>query len=296
MGTNKNKRSVVSYNTESHGSLSAEPHGSLSAKPKSLVQLAAEKIEQSIKQPAKIPKPSKLTPTLKTLAAKALVKNKINYWENITNNNAPIITLDKKPISIADMRYDEIARSGASRYSSNTTFQNLFEERLNRISGKRDRIQVMIEADVENWNGRTRMITPKTFGPFSMEMPQLSNDDMYKFMVFTLLQHDFSILSTQTIANIGAKIMIHKPLEFRHMKVGALKLNTFFLDKQFPIKQRGDNTCMIDFIWHQCQNKVRSRGWGVLPYMGYIGMCRREGYGFQAVYSRIGYINQNISV
>ena len=25
--------------------------------------------------------------------------------------------------------------------------------------------------------------------------------------------------------------------------------------------------------------------------MGYIGMCRCEGYGFQAVYSRIGYIN-----
>ena len=26
----------------------------------------------------------------------------------------------------------------------------------------------------------------------------------------------------------------------------------------------------------------------VLPYMGYIGMCRCEGFGFQAVYSRIG--------
>ena len=154
------------------------------------------------------------------------------------------------------MRYDEIAKSGASRYSPNTTFQNLFDDRLNTMSGKRDRVQVMIEADVENWNGKTRMITPKTFGPFSMEMPQLSNDDMYIFMVFTLLQHDFSILSTQTIANIGAKIMIHKPLEFKHMKVGVLKRNTFFLDKQFPIKQRGDNTCMIDFIWHQCQNKV----------------------------------------
>ena len=37
-------------------------------------------------------------------------------------------------------------------------------------------------------------------------------------------------------------------------------------------------------------------GGGVLPYMGYIGMCRSEGYGFQAVYSRIGYINQSIWV
>ena len=37
-------------------------------------------------------------------------------------------------------------------------------------------------------------------------------------------------------------------------------------------------------------------GGGVLPYMGYIGMCRCEGYGFEAVYSRIGYINQSIWV
>ena len=28
--------------------------------------------------------------------------------------------------------------------------------------------------------------------------------------------------------------------------------------------------------------------------MGYIGTCRCEGYGFQAVYSRIGYINQSV--
>ena len=58
-----------------------------------------------------------------------------------------------------------------------------------------------------------------------MEMPKMSNGDLYKFVVYTLLQHDFSILSTQNIASIGAKILIHKPLEFRHMKVGALKLN-----------------------------------------------------------------------
>ena len=31
-------------------------------------------------------------------------------------------------------------------------------------------------------------------------------------------------------------------------------------------------------------------GWGgVLPYVGYMGMCGCEVYGFQAVYSRIGY-------
>ena len=34
----------------------------------------------------------------------------------------------------------------------------------------------------------------------------------------------------------------------------------------------------------------------ILPYMGYIGMCRCEGYGFQAVYFGIGYINQRVWV
>ena len=35
---------------------------------------------------------------------------------------------------------------------------------------------------------------------------------------------------------------------------------------------------------------------GVLSYMGHIGMCRCEGYVFQAVDSSIGYINQSIWV
>ena len=30
--------------------------------------------------------------------------------------------------------------------------------------------------------------------------------------------------------------------------------------------------------------------------MGYIGMCRCEGYGFQAIYSSIGYINQSVCI
>ena len=40
----------------------------------------------------------------------------------------------------------------------------------------------------------------------------------------------------------------------------------------------------------------RTPGGGVLPYMGHIGMCRCEGYGFQAVYSSLGYINQSVWV
>ena len=45
----------------------------------------------------------------------------------------------------------------------------------------------------------------------------------------------------------------------------------------------------------QCNN-LGGEGGGVLPYMGYIDMSRCEGYGFQAVNSRIGYINQSVWV
>ena len=55
-------------------------------KPKSLVQLAAEKLEHSIKRLAILPKQSDKMPTLKTLAANAMVKDKIKYFENLSDN------------------------------------------------------------------------------------------------------------------------------------------------------------------------------------------------------------------
>ena len=56
------------------------------------------------------------------------------------------------------------------------------------------------------------------------------------------------------------------------------------------------NFYLIKVITNITLCAVVSRGGGVLPYMGYIGMCRREGYDFQAVYSRIGYVNQSVWV
>ena len=46
----------------------------------------------------------------------------------------------------------------------------------------------------------------------------------------------------------------------------------------------------------KCPQNLGGGGGGVLPYMDYKGMCRCEGYGFQAVYSRIEYINHSLSV
>ena len=56
---------------------------------------------------------------------------------------------------------------------------------------------------------------------------------MYKFLTYTLLQNNLTAISTETIAEIGATITTHLEQFFKYHKVGALKLNTFFLDKQF---------------------------------------------------------------
>ena len=50
------------------------------------------------------------------------------------------------------------------------------------------------------------------------------------------------------------------------------------------------------FILTVCRISENKSPWRVLPYMAYIGMCRCEEYGFQAVYSSIGYINQSVWV
>ena len=53
---------------------------------------------------------------------------------------------------------------------------------------------------------------------------------------------------------------------------------------------------VFSFVRRRTSGKMPRVGGGVLPCMGYIGMCRCEGYGFQAVYSSIGYINQSVWV
>ena len=153
------------------------------------------------------------------------------------------------------MRDEELKRARVSKYKQQSSFQNLFHDRLQQIPGKRQRAQITINAVIEHTTGNRTEYIDKTYGPFKMEVPKLSKPDMYKFLMYTLLQNSFTVLSTETIAEIGADISTHNTQFFKDHKAGALKLNTFFLDKQVQIKQRGDNTCMVDFVWHNCRGK-----------------------------------------
>ena len=165
-------------------------------KPKSLTQLAPEKLEQSIKRPAVLPKQSNRMPTLKTLAANAMVKDKIKYFEELSDKQVPTIRLDKIPVSQQDMRNEELKRARVSKYKKHSSFQNLFHERLEQMPGKRGRAQITIHAVIEHTIGNRTEYTDKTYGPFKIEVPKLSKPDMYKVLMYTLLQNNFTVLST----------------------------------------------------------------------------------------------------
>ena len=152
------------------------------------------------------------------------------------------------------MRDEELEHANVSKYTRHTSFQNLFHNRLQQMPGKRERAQIT-NTVIEHTIGNRTEFTDKTYGPLKMEVPKLSKPDMYKFLMYTLLQNNFTVLSTETIAEIGATITTHNEQFFKDHKVVALKLNTFFLDKQFQIKQRGENTCMVDFVWYNCKGK-----------------------------------------
>ena len=64
------------------------------------------------------------------------------------------------------MRHDQLDKTTAYRFTPDSSFQNLFDERLKNIRGQRENMQITINADVENMIGDKSTITPKTYGPW----------------------------------------------------------------------------------------------------------------------------------
>ena len=84
-----------------------------------------------------------------------------------------------------------------------------------------------------------------------------------------------------------------KLCERRRKKSGA----KFSFSVPLPNKNSASRFDSVSCYFPPADSSFRPQGQypggGVLPYMGHVGMCRCEGYGFQAVYSSIGYINQS---
>ena len=183
------------------------------------------------------------------------VNGNIKYYEDKARESEAVISYAKKLISIANMRNEELDTARTSRFKPNSSLLNMFDEWIKHMPGKRENVQITIDVDAENIIGNKSTITPKKYGPFKMKVPRLNNKDMYKYIIYTLLQNNFSILSRQTISSVEVKIITHDEQFCKDHKAGALKLQSFFLDKKFPIKKCGDNTFMVDFVWHYCRLK-----------------------------------------
>ena len=106
---------------------------------KSLLELPANQLERSIKRPSKLPEPDKTTrvKSLKHHAANAMVKDKIKFFEDNARESESVITYAKKPVSIADMRHEELDKNKSIPFYARQFIPNLFGERLKHMPGKR---------------------------------------------------------------------------------------------------------------------------------------------------------------
>ena len=78
-----------------------------------------------MKRPAILPKQSDEMPTLKTLAANAMVKDKIKYFEKLSDKQSSTTNVDKKAVSL--QRY---ARRGINHTACVKIYERFFDPKI----------------------------------------------------------------------------------------------------------------------------------------------------------------------
>lgn len=161
--------------------------------------------EISIKELEEYLKKRKATEKVKKVVTPKKEKQPISQkLSKIISSSGKVINYPKKLLSIAKMRDEELDLS-TTPGKLKLTFAELFERRLKSLSGKKTRIRVKIDADVRQSFGVTSNLESKSWGPFEILIPKLSLSDMYKLFIYLLRNNGFSVLSTQTIEEVGAQ-------------------------------------------------------------------------------------------
>ena len=162
------------------------------------------------------------------------------------------IVYDKINVSLNRYRRQEIRMAG-SYTKKNSSFSRLFKQRIDEIGGRRVRVSVTVFVTVED------LIRKKTykrsFGPFKMDVPKLSIQDMYKFFMYTLLTNNFTLLSAEVITEIGGRVITYNPQFFAHHFMAGLKFESYLLSNQRKPKSYGSDSCVIDYVWDQVRGK-----------------------------------------
>ena len=173
-------------------------------------------------------------------------------FKKVMKPKPDILIYPKENVSINKSRKEEARMTGLMK-KKDSSFVKLFDKRLDSIEGHREKISITLFVDIKD----ALINDSKTHGPFDMEVPQLSKHDMYKFMVYKLLNNNFTLLSAQEITKIGCKLLTHNKKFFMKHLMKGLKLESYLLNKQRPIKSHGENweCCVLDYVWDQVKGK-----------------------------------------
>ena len=166
-----------------------------------------------------------------------------------------IVMYPKENVSLDEFRREEAAK--VNKFGKNSAFVDLFEDRLDNMAGERETISITIYVTL-----MTGLIEEnKTYGPFETEIPELDRRDMYKYMIYTLLVNNFTVLSAQVITKVGAKVLTHNKQFFMEHFMKGVKLESHLLSKHRKIKTHGKTTCVVDYVWDQVKGKPGFRSY-----------------------------------
>ena len=76
------------------------------------------------------------------------VKKFISYYKPSKSNN--IVTYDKKPISLAEFRHEELELANITANTLGSSFLSLFQSRLNNMPNDRENVQITHSVDIGN--------------------------------------------------------------------------------------------------------------------------------------------------
>ena len=93
------------------------------------------------------------------------------------------------PLTVRQARSSEVRRAGKKFTAINTSFQRLYGDRISALNPKTNTsIMVNVRVVDPSLDGKD-----VTMGPYNEEMPRLSRDDQYRFLLYTATQkHGYS--------------------------------------------------------------------------------------------------------
>ena len=163
-------------------------------------------------------------------------------------------TLPIVPWTLRQARHSEVKRVGVKFSVINTSFQRLFGDRISSLTPK---TSVSITVNVRIADSPLDDGKEVTMGPYNEEMPRLSKDDQYRFLMYTALKNGFTMQSGEFISGVGGQITQLRHVKMLDVRMGRIKLNSALIDKcnnGKSIKQK-KGRCVQDYIWETCKGQ-----------------------------------------